>query len=356
MGRVALIAPTASDVRDVMIEGESGILATSPPWFRPQYEPSKRRLTWPNGAIGTTYSADEPDRLRGPQHDGWWGDEFAAWRYGQEAYDMLQLGLRLGERPRGLVTTTPRRVPWLIALLSRASTHTTTGTTYENLANLAPAFHAAIVELYEGTRLGRQELYAELLLDVEGALWQAWNLDTDRVPVEYDADGMLTIPPLSRVVVGVDPPATSYRAECGIVVAGRGTDGHGYVLADASLQGSPDAWGTTVIDTYHAWGADAVVIEDNQGGDMAADVITQRDPTVRLDRRHAAVSKKLRAAPVAALYEQHKVHHVGRLDVLENQQTTWDPDEAGAPSPDRVDALVWAITCLMITQRVRIIV
>ena len=335
--RMALVAPTAADARDVMVEGESGILAISPPWFRPLYEPSKRRLTWPNGAIATTYSADEPDRLRGPQHDGAWADELAAWKY-SETWDMLMFGLRLGADPRAVVTTTPKPVRLIRELLAAATTVVTRGSTYENADNLAPAFFEKIISKYEGTRLGRQELHAEVLDDVPGALWARKMLDDLR---------RLAAPDLVRVVVAVDPAVTSEEGsdETGIVVAGKGADGHGYVLEDLSGRFSPDAWARRAVDAYQERQADRVIAEVNNGGDLVETIVRTVDARVSYKGVHASRGKQTRAEPVAALYEQGRIHHVGSLEDLEDQMCTWLP---GMKSPDRMDALVWALTELML--------
>ncbi|MFQ5534697.1 MAG: DNA-packaging protein [Sphingomonadales bacterium] len=341
--RVALLAPTAADARDVMIEGESGLLAVSPPWFRPKYEPSKRRLTWPNGATATAYSADEPDRLRGPQHDAAWADELAAWRYPQ-AWDMLMLGLRLGENPRVVATTTPKPVKLVRELLASRTVTVTRGSTFENADNLAPAFLDQIVARYEGTRLGRQELYAEVLEDVPGALWRRAQLDALRVQRR---------PGLMRIVIAVDPAVSSSPGsdETGIVVAGLGDDGIGYVLEDLSLSTSPDGWARVVVAAYHRWKADRIVAEANQGGDLVELTLRTVDATISYRAVRATRGKAARAEPVAALYEQRKCHHVGAFPALEDQMCafTIDFDRAkSGVSPDRVDALVWALTELML--------
>jgi len=337
--RLALVGPTAADVRDVMVEGESGILAVSPPWFRPQYEPSKRRLTWPNGAIATTYSADEPERLRGPQHSGAWGDEPASWRY-PEAWDMLQLGLRLGTRPRSVVTGTPKPIRLIRDLLQRKDCHVTRGSTYDNRSNLAKPFLDAIVKKYEGTRLGRQELYAEVLADVPGALWTQRGLDDYRVQ---------KAPDLTRIVIAADPAITSGEDanENGIIVAGISADSSAYVLEDWSMRGSPDEWARKAVAAYRKHNADCIVAEANQGGEMVAQVIRSvADIPVKLVR--ATRGKYVRAEPISALYEQGRVHHVGVLSQLEEQMTSFTPERAADRSdgfsPDRVDALVWAMT------------
>lgn len=344
-GRLALIGATAADVRDVMIEGESGIMATASPTFRPVYEPSKRRVTWPNGAIATAYSADEPDRLRGPQHDGGWPDELAAWRY-PETLDMFLLGLRLGPDPRFVVTTTPRPTTVIKELIAAPTTVVTRGSTYDNLENLAPAFAEQIIRKYEGTRLGRQELLAEILTDTPGALWTYAMLEDRR-----------SAPDLTRCVVAVDPSggSGSENDEQGIVVGGRGVDGHGYVVADRSCKLSPDGWGRRVVQAYIDFSADAIVVEKNFGGDMAESVVKAAarvmGVAVKIAMVTASRGKALRAQPVAALYEQRMMHHVEVFSELEEQMATWTP-ESGV-SPDRLDALVWMVTETMFSAEKR---
>ena len=333
--RVGLIAPTAADARDVMVEGESGILACSPPDFRPLYEPSKRRLTWPNGAVATLYSAEEPDRLRGPQHDLIWADEPAAWKY-PETWDMAMFGLRLGTDPRVIATTTPRPTRLIRDLVADPGTVVTRGTTYENARNLAPAFLAAIVKKYEGTRLGRQELNGEILDDNPGALWHRGVIENLRVREH---------PPLLRIVVGVDPAVTSdpKSDETGIVVAGIAADGHCYVLEDASLQGTPLTWATAVKRVYDQYQADRVVAEKNNGGELVEANLRTVDRSLSYRGVWASRGKRTRAEPISSLYEQGRVHHVGAFPALEDQMCDWVPD-SGDPSPDRMDALVWALT------------
>ncbi len=336
--RIALVARSAADVRDVIVEGESGILAVSPPAERPTWEPSRRRLTWPNGAIATTYSADEPDQLRGPQHDYAWADELAAWRY-PDAWDQLLFGLRLGADPRAIVTTTPRPTPIIRALVSAATTHVTRGRTRDNAANLAPGFLDAIVARFEGTRLGRQELDGEILDDNPGALWRRDGIDAARVRVAPD---------LRRVVVGVDPAVTASATsdETGIVVAGLGYDGRFYVLGDYSGRYSPEQWASRAVQAYREHKADRVVAERNQGGDLVERNLRTVDRNLPVTTVHAKRGKALRAEPVSSLYEQGRVSHVGSLAALEDQMTAWDPSGDGE-SPDRVDALVYALTELM---------
>lgn len=340
-GRIALVAPTAADARDVMAEGESGILAVSPPWARPKYEPSKRRITWPNGAIATLYSGEEPDRLRGPQHEFAWVDELAAMKYPKETWDMLALGLRLG-LARTVVTTTPRPIPVIRGIMAAPDTVTVRGTTYENLENLAAGFAREILARYEGTRLGRQELYAELLEDVAGALLTRAILDENRVK---------TSPELTRIVVGVDPAASAGTdsSHTGIVAAGLARDGHGYVLCDRSVRASPAEWARRTVELWEEFRADRIIAEANQGGDMVRHTIHTVDPKAPVTLIRASRGKFTRAEPVAALYEQGRVHHVGFLPELEDELTTFVPGQAD--SPDRLDATVHALTHLMLSSR-----
>jgi len=340
--RIALVGATAADVRDTMIEGESGLLAVFPPGQRPRYEPSKRRVTFFNGATAVAYSADEPDRLRGPNHDLAWADELAAWRY-DDAWDQLMLGLRLGDHPRVVVTTTPRPVQ-IIRRLARSddgTVHVTTGSTYENSANLATDFIAEMRRRYEGTRLGRQELEAQILDDVEGALWERDQIDATRVT---------DTPPLRRIVVAVDPAVTSGENadETGIVVAGVASNGDAYVLDDRTMRASPNDWASAAIAAYHRHNADLIVAEANQGGDLVENVLKAVDPSVPVRLVRASRGKRTRAEPVAALYEQGRAHHVGFFPDLEDQLCSWVPDVGS--SPDRLDALVWALTELVIDR------
>jgi phage terminase large subunit-like protein len=340
--RIALVAATAADARDVLVEGQSGILAVAPPWCRPVYESSKRRLTWPNGTIATTFSAEEPDRLRGPQHDAAVCDELASWSH-PETWDMLQFGLRLGRNPRCLVATTPRPTKLIRELLAREGRDVvvTRGSTYENRANLAPGFFDQVIRKYEGTRLGRQELNAELLEDTPGALWS---------PGIIDAVRQAAAPTLVRIVVAIDPAATSGEDadETGIVVAGKDNQGHGYVLADASGKYQPVEWAKIAIATYRAHHADRIVAERNNGGATIRIV----DINVPVMTVWASRGKVARAEPVSALYEQGRIHHVGGFPALEDQMcgftSDFDRQRAGY-SPDRVDALVWAVTDLLVT-------
>lgn len=345
--RVALVGRTAADVRDTMIEGESGLLSVYPPSERPQYEPSKRRLTFANGATATAYCAETPDQLRGPQHHLAWADELASWKHA-DTWDMLRFGLRLGARPRVVVTTTPRPTRIIKSLVADSHVAVTRGVTHENAGNLPRAFLAAILDRYSGTRLGRQEIDAEILDEPEGALWQISIVDAVRVQ---------QAPQLWRVVVAVDPAVSSgpRSNETGIVVVGLGDDGHGYVLADRSIRGTPAQWAHAVVDVYQEYQADRVIGEVNQGGDLVEANIRTVDSTIPYEAVHATRGKAKRAEPVAGLYEQGKIHHVGVLSALEDQMTQWSPGAARAgeesDSPDRVDALVWGLTYLLLGEQ-----
>lgn len=345
--RIALVGPTAGDTRDTMVEGDSGILSVSRPNFRPVYEPSKRRLTWPNGAIATMFSADRPDRLRGPQHDAAWCDELASWRY-PEAWDMLLFGLRLGRDPQAVVTTTPRPTRLIKGLLAKPSTVQTRGNTYENAANLAPGFFEDIIAAYEGTNLGRQEIYGEVIEDIAGALWvRAW-LDDLRVS---------KAPELARVVVAIDPAVTSEPGsdETGIVVVGCDDSDpvQGYVLDDLSGRYKPEEWARIAINAYRRHKADRIIGEANNGGDLIESVIRTVEPTVSYRKVHASRGKYVRAEPVSTLYQKGRVHHVGLFGTLEDQMCNMTPDmdRRIMGSPDRVDALVWGFWALMVGRR-----
>jgi len=339
--RTALIGRTAADVRDTMVEGESGILATAHPGARPRWNPSARRLTWPNGAIATTFTADEPEQLRGPQFGRAWCDELAAWRYGEETWDQLQMVLRLGDKPQACVTTTPRPTPLVRRLLLDSRTSVTRGSTFENKA-LPRAFLDSIRRQYEGTRIGRQELFAEVLDDNPGALFKRAEIDAARVA---------KTPRMRRIVVAVDPAVTSNEnsAETGIIVVGLGEDGDGYVLDDRSLVGTPGAWAAAVVAAYHLHEADVVVGEVNNGGDLVAANVATADRSIPFSAVRASRGKDIRAEPVSTLYEQGRIHHVGALPQLEDQMCDWDP-AGNAKSPDRLDALVWGITELGIAD------
>lgn len=340
---VALIGETYSDVRDVMVEGPSGLLAIAPSDRRPRHEPSRRRVIWPNGAVATYYSSEDPDGLRGPQFTLAWADEFAKWQNISATWDNLQFALRLGERPRQVVTTTPRPIKELKRLMAHANSVVTRASTYANRANLAAGFFDAVIAQYEGTRLGRQELNAEILEDNPNALWQRGMFEAHRTRA---------LPELTRVVVAVDPPVSSGAGadECGIIVAGRGADGLAYVLEDATCQGaSPTVWAGRAVVAYYRHDADRLVVEVNQGGDMVKTVIGQVDGNVAYKAVRASRGKVLRAEPVAALYEQGRVRHGGVFPALEDQMCAFDSENARARSPDRVDALVWALTELMLS-------
>jgi phage terminase large subunit-like protein len=355
--RLALVAPTAGDARDVMVEGESGIKAVSQAdGFPAFYEPSKRRITWPNGAIATLYSAEEPDRLRGPQHDGGWCDEIAVWDDAVATWDMLQFGMRLGSHPRIVVTTTPRPVPIIRKLIGDLNTVVTRGSTFDNSENLAPAFLTAIRAAYEGTRLGRQELFAEILDDNPGALWKMAQIDLLRV-VRAPGD-------MKKIGVGVDPAVSSSADsdETGIVTAGvadcpckGASELHGFVIADNSGIYTPDGWAKAVAKAYHDVGADKVVPEVNNGGDLVvSNLLTLGDRNLSIVKGpsgrygvHASRGKQTRAEPISGLYEQGKVHHIGTFPKLEDQLTQWNP-LTDKKSPDRLDAMVWALSWLML--------
>ena len=346
--RVALVGETVEQVREVMIFGDSGILACSPPDRRPEWQATRKRLEWPNGAIAQVFSAHDPEGLRGPQFDAAWVDELAKWKKAEEAWDMLQFGLRLGETPRQVVTTTPRNVGVLKSILANPTTVVTHGKTQTNSAYLAKSFLEEVQARYGGTRLGRQELDGVLLEDAEGAFWTLGLLEKARVD---------EIPGFDRVVVAVDPPVTGHSGsdECGILVVGAVTQGapqdwRAYVLEDASVSAaSPTQWAQAAIDAMERHGAERLVAEVNQGGDLVETVLRQIDPLVPYRSVRATRGKSARAEPVAALYEQGRVRHVRGLDALEDQMCRMTGrGYEGKGSPDRVDALVWALHDLMI--------
>ena len=353
--RIALVGATIDEVRRVMVEGDSGVMAIAPPGQQPNFEPSLKRLTWPGGAQAFLYSAAEPEALRGPQHSHAWCDEIAKWDNvadrATRLWDNLIMGLRLGERPRVLATTTPRPAVLLRRLVEQASDDTivTTGTTYDNASNLPTRFLTEMRRDYAGTALGRQELEGALLSDVEGALWTRELLDRVRKPGLGD--------PLKRVVVGVDPPASAAGDECGIVVCGLTELGKGRVLADASVaKARPERWAKAVAKAAHNWNADRVVAEANQGGAMVESVLRAADIALPVKLVHATRSKAARAEPVAALYEAGRVEHGGLFPALEDQLCglmAGGGYEGPGRSPDRADALVWAMTELMLARRSR---
>lgn len=341
--RIALVAETAADARDVMVL--EGLLRIHPKDFRPTYEKTNRKVEWPNGAKAWLYNATEPDQLRGPQHDAAWVDELAKFQYAQETWDQLQFGLRLGDHPRQIVTTTPRPIPVIRKIVNDPTTHITRGRTYDNADNLAGNFLKQVQERYGNTRLGRQELEGEILDDMPGALWNRDLIDNARKPQAPDLD---------RIVVAVDPAATSGEEadETGIVAVGvaRDADGNqrGYVLADRSLRGTPDEWASAAVRLYHELDADRIIAEKNQGGEMVEAVLRAKDRNVPIRLVHATRGKLVRAEPISALYEQGRIHHIGRFDKLEDQMClfTSDVDRSSGNSPDRVDALVWGLTSL----------
>lgn len=342
----AIIGETAADVRDVMVEGPSGILANTPKSHRPLYEPSKRRLTWPNGASAGLYNATEPDQLRGPQFEFAWLDELAKWRYMQETWDQLQFGMRLGENPRQLITTTPRPLPLIREILKYSYTHVTRGSTYDNEANLARSFFHQVVSKYEGTRLGRQEIDAEILDDVPGAMFSRDDIDKARTS---------TLEDMARIVVAVDPSGTAgsdTQDDVGIVIAGRTHSRHGIIIDDRTINAPPSVWAKRAVAAYYEYEADCIVAESNFGGEMVRSTLqsvpTGRDIPVVLVR--ASRGKHIRAQPIASLYEQGKIHHLGQFSELEDELCFFTHDGyMGVGSPNRADAAIWALTDLLIS-------
>lgn len=341
--RIALIAETQKDLEEVMVFGDSGINSVFPPHQRPRITKKPVRVEFHTGAVAFGYNATEPDQLRGPQFDCAWGDELAKWRYARETWDQLQFGLRLGKRPRQIVTTTPRPIPILKEILAADTTVVTRGVTTDNRANLAASFIKSITEKYAGTRLGRQELSAEILDDVPDALWTRAALDRDRRKPDQ-------VPSLRRVVVAVDPAAKKNDvpedgAATGIVVAGVGEDGRGYVLDDATCRESPNGWARKAIACFDRYEGDCIVGEINNGGDMVASTVRAVRTTVPFKEVTASRGKWVRAEPIAALYEQGRISHVGTFASLEDEMVNFGPNGmVGDASPDRVDALVWALT------------
>lgn len=353
--RIAVIGPTSGDVRKTCFEGESGLLNVIPKELIKQYNRSGAGELWlTSGSYFVGYSAEEPERLRGPQHHRAWCDELAAWRYLEETWDQLLFGLRLGDNPNIIVTTTPKPVGLVRELIKAPDTMISRASTFDNAANLPKKILDKLLAKFEGTRLGRQELNAEILDDNPNALWSIGSIDDNRLGAH---------PALKRIVVAVDPPASSGpdADECGIVVAavGMGERGHerGYVLADFSCQGlSPEGWSSEVRKAYHMFRADCIVAEVNNGGDMVESVIRASDPNIPVRKVHATRGKVRRAEPVAMLYEQARVHHVGRLGQLEDQMCDFTVDfdtKIMGYSPDRVDALVWALTELMVEKETK---
>lgn len=364
-GSIALVGPTTQDIRKFMIEGVSGLHSVFPPDQRPHYEPSKIQVTFHNGAIAGLYTAEEPLRLRGPQHGFAWLDEPASFVHGKDVMDNLRFGLRLGRKPWAVLTGTPKPAVWLREFAAEPVVITTRGTLYDNIHNLAESFIEDILGRYEGTRLGRQEVHGEDLDDIEGALWQEKVLDRNRLATFDPADPLASInawlldqgrKPIKRTnvwrtIVAVDPPGET--AECGIVVVTAPTQGrsgvdHAVVLEDASLSGPPERWGKQVASTARRWNAERVYVESNQGGDMTRATIHAVDPTIRVEKITAKISKGARAEPVSALYERGLVHHAGFFPLLESQMVSWVPGEG--KSPDRIDACIHGIASLLIAR------
>ena len=343
--RIALVGETLHDARSVMVEGVSGLLSVYAGGERPLFQTTRNQVIWPSGAIAQVFSGADPDSLRGPQFDAAWCDEIAKWRHAEATWDMLQFALRLGTHPRQLVTTTPRPIPLLRRLLADPATVVTRVRTIDNTENLAPSFIAEMQRRYAGSLLGRQELDGEMIEEQTGALWRLAWIEQARIEQR---------PELTRIVVALDPPVTSTASSdaCGIVVAGLGVDGRGYVLADRTMQGRESiAWARAAVGLYREYDADRIVAEVNQGGDLVVDILKQVDNTVPIAKVRATRGKWLRAEPVAALYAEGRVAHVGHFGELEQQMLAFGAGGLpGGKSPDRLDALVWALTELMLEQ------
>ena len=341
--RFAIVAETAADARDVLVEGESGLLAISRPEFMPLYYPSKRLIKWPCGCMGHTYSGEEPDQLRGPQHTKALVDEFAKYQYPEDTMANLEFGLRLGENPQMVVTTTPKPIPAVKALMDDPQFVVTGGSSYSNMQNLAPAFINRVIKKHEGTRLGRQEIHAELLDDAPGALWTRARIEQNR---------RRSSPELQRIVVAIDPSvtATEDSDEVGITVGGLGVDGHAYMLDDLSGIFSAEVWATRAVTAFDKYEGDVIVGETNNGGDLVGLAIHNVRKTVPFRKLTASRGKHVRAEPVSQLDEQHKIHHVGQFSELEDQLVNYTKDGyVGGGSPDRGDSYVWLMTELLIT-------
>ena len=343
--RIALIARTLPEALSIMVHGESGIINISPPWDKPTYEPSKRKLTWPSGAHALVFSSHEPDQLRGPQFDAAWCDELASWEYPEQTWDNLSFALRLGRHPRSVVTTTPKPFELIRDLPNSPGVHVTRGSTFDNKDNLAPSFFNGIIERYDGTRLGQQEIHAELIDEDEDALWKREWIEKARLG---------SYPPIARIVVSIDPAmsAKPTSSETGIVVVGADMRrDHVYVLADESGRLTPNNMALRVAHLFDKFNATQIVVEANAGGEMVASTIKNAiERTLPIKTIQARRGKYIRAEPVAALYEQGRVHHVGRFPDLEDQMCTWTPDVAPSHSPDRADALVHAVTQLILNR------
>ena len=340
--RIALIGETYNDARAIMVEGASGILSCCPPYARPMFIPSRQLLVWANGAQAQIFSAERPDSLRGPQFDAAWCDELAKWRYGEQTWDMLQFALRLGTMPRQVITTTPRPTALVKRLLGDPQCVVTRSATDANRDNLAPGFMEEIVGRYKGTHLGRQELEGQIIDDMAQALWSLTLLDRQRCR---------KAPLMARHIVALDPPASSgpKADSCGIVVIGLGHDGYAYVLDDKSVQGlSPNGWARRVCDAYAEYDADCLIAEVNQGGELVREIILREAPDINFKPVRAIKGKLLRAEPVAALYERGLVFHVGCFEELEDEMCNYAGTGA---SPDRLDALVWGVSSLLLRPR-----
>jgi phage terminase large subunit-like protein len=343
--RWAIVAPTFSDARDTCAEGESGVISVLKRYHMlAHWNRSMGEILLVNGSRIKLFSADQPDRFRGPQHHGAWCDELAAYRY-SDAWDQLQFGLRLGKKPRVVITTTPRPTPLVRMLANRTdgSVVITRGSTFDNAKNLAPSALLELQARYNNTRLGRQELYGEILEDTEGALWTKGLIDRNRIK---------KAPPLARITVSIDPAVTNTQAsdETGIIVCGSDAGGHGYVLGDYSFKGSPLDWASKAVSVFDEWKADTILVEVNQGGDMVSAVLKQIRHSLPIREVRAHVGKRLRAEPVAAMYEQGRIHHIGEFPQLEDQMTIWTPNDPD--SPDRIDAMVQGFSDLLGTQNV----
>lgn len=353
--RIALVGQTAADVRDVMLLGESGLLNISPPWNIPTYKGSSRSIQWPHGGhTATLFFGDSPDQLRGPQHHKAWVDELAKFRYPQETWDNLEFGLRLGRHPQALVTTTPRPIPIIKSMLEDPQVHVTRGNSYENISNLASSFIKRVIRKYEGTRVGRQELHADVLLDMPGALWTYDMLEAVRVT---------QVPEMKRIVVAVDPAVTAHEEsdETGIVVCGLGVDGLGYVLRDVTDRYTANAWAQKVKEMYEEYRADRVVAEVNNGGDLVEVNVRTVDPKISYAAVHASRGKIARAEPVSSLYERRLIRHHGQFAQMEDEMTTFRPDDVPNSadrrrnkqfSPNRLDAMVWGMTFLLLPDNI----
>lgn len=370
--RGCLLGATGSDTREVMIEGVSGIMSTMKPHNPCVYEPGRQRVVWKNGTSAKAFTAEKPNRLRGPQHHWAWPDEVAAWQYPQEAWDQMMLGLRLGTMPQACATTTPKPIKLIVdlynestpshdlrdalpgadILLRKLPTVIDVATSYENRANLSESWFDRTIKAYEGTRLHDQEVLAKILSDVQGALWNMALIEATRIRLDPVTLQVPKLPDMRRIVIAIDPAVSSskHSNETGIMACGLGVNEHGYLLGDYSGRWTPLEWATRAVREYHERKADRIVAEQNQGGEMVKATIHAVDPTVAVTLVTATKGKVVRAEPIAAKYEQGKIHHVGTFGALEAQMTTWTPD-SGLESPDRYDALVWGFTSLMLGRQ-----